>query len=327
MIFGISEGGTKMAENSNKVINRLPSKTWYWLGVNETRFPWDEKQCVRFPEIQEHTDADGEAKTYKYQIEGTDAFSERTFTFTAEKNSRLTVLMDIDTEGNSAFHINLNAKENGEIKLVQIQRNKADSKVYNEVCGNCDASASVELVQIYLGEGDIYSDGKIDLNGDGSSLKTDIGYLGQNKKCLDMNVVANHFGKNTKSEIQVAGALKDAAKKIFRGTIDFKKGSSGSTGDELETVLMLGDDVENKTIPLILCAEEDVAGNHGATIGELDEETLFYFESRGIKKEVAEDICARASIEKLLREVEDPKIKELALAELDQMSAGVKEEA
>ena len=161
-----------MAENSNKVINRLPSRTWYWLGVNETRFPWDEKQCVRFPEIQEHTDADGEAKTYKYQIEGTDAFSERTFTFTAEKNSRLTVLMDIGTEGNSALHINLNAKENGEIKLVQIQRNKADSKVYNEVCGNCDASASVELVQIYLGEGDIYSDEKIDLNGDGSSLKT-----------------------------------------------------------------------------------------------------------------------------------------------------------
>ena len=220
-----------MAENSNKVMNRLPSKTWYWLGVNETRFLWDEKQCVRFPEIQEHTDADGEAKTYKYQIEGTDAFSERTFTFTAEKNSRLTVLMDIGTEGNSALRIHLNAKENGEIKLVQIQRNKADSKVYNEVCGNCDASASVELVQIYLGEGDIYSDGKIDLNGDGSSLKTDIGYLGQNKKCLDMNVVANHFGKNTKSEIQVAGALKDAAKKIFRGTIDFKKGSSGSTGD------------------------------------------------------------------------------------------------
>ena len=69
MIFGISEGGTKMAENSNKVMNRLPSRTWYWLGVNETRFPWDEKQCVRFPEIQEHTDADGEAKTYKYQAQ------------------------------------------------------------------------------------------------------------------------------------------------------------------------------------------------------------------------------------------------------------------
>ena len=38
----------------------------------------------------------------------------------------------------------------------------------------------------------------------------------------------------------------------------------------------------NQTIPLILCEEEDVEGNHGATIGKLDEELLFYLESRGI---------------------------------------------
>ena len=38
---------------------------------------------------------------------------------------------------------------------------------------------------------------------------------------------------------------------------------------------MLGEDVENKTVPVILCSEENVVGNHGATIGELDEDTLF----------------------------------------------------
>ena len=53
---------------------------------------------------------------------------------------------------------------------------------------------------------------------------------------------------------------------------------------------MLGDDVVNKTVPLILCAEENVVGNHGATIGELDEDTLFYFESRGISAAEAENI-------------------------------------
>ena len=61
--------------------------------------------------------------------------------------------------------------------------------------------------------------------------------------------------------------MKDAAKKIVRGTIDFKTGSSDSAGSEQETVLMLGEDVVNKTVPLILCAEENVAGKHGATIG------------------------------------------------------------
>lgn len=64
---------------------------------------------------------------------------------------------------------------------------------------------------------------------------------------------------------------------------------------------MLGDDVSNKTVPLILCAEENVVGNHGATIGSLDDETLFYFESRGIGKETAEDILARAALERLAR--------------------------
>lgn len=54
----------------------------------------------------------------------------------------------------------------------------------------------------------------------------------------------------------------------------------------------------NKTVPLILCAEENVVGNHGATIGELDDETLFYFESRGIGHDEAENILARAAIER-----------------------------
>ena len=49
---------------------------------------------------------------------------------------------------------------------------------------------------------------------------------------------------------------------VFRGTIDFKFGAAGAEGEEKEDVLLLGDDVINQTIPLILCAEEDVQGNH-----------------------------------------------------------------
>ena len=79
--------------------------------------------------------------------------------------------------------------------------------------------------------------------------------------------------------------------KVFRGTIDFKNGSSDSVGNEKETVLMLGENVVNKTVPLILCAEENVVGNHGATIGELDDETLFYFESRGIGRDNGGETC------------------------------------
>ena len=91
----------------------------------------------------------------------------------------------------------------------------------------------------------------------------------------------------------------DHSSKIFRGTIDFKNGSAGSVGTEQENVLLLGEEIVNQTIPLILCAEEDVQGNHGATIGELDEEILFYFASRGIEREQAEKLMSRAKLDRL----------------------------
>ena len=117
----------------------------------------------------------------------------------------------------------------------------------------------------------------------------------------------------------MSGALRDGAKKIFRGTIDFKTGASDSVGNEQETVLMLGEDVENKTVPVILCSEENVVGNHGATIGELDEDTMFYFASRGIDKEHAENIMARAGIERLKDIIRDETFAAIIDKELEEV--------
>lgn len=142
------------------------------------------------------------------------------------------------------------------MRLVQIQNAAQDSLLRLETSGECAENGQVELIQILLGRGDVYSDGYFELNGDGAGFNAGIGYLGQKRQTVDINFVMNHWGQKTNSEIGTAGALKHDAKKIFRGTIDFKKGSAGSVGNEQETVLMLGDGVANKTVPLILCAEE-----------------------------------------------------------------------
>lgn len=85
----------------------------------------------------------------------------------------------------------------------------------------------------------------------------------------------------------------DEAQKTLRFTIDFKNGSAGSVGDEQEDVLLLGEDVINRTMPIILCQEEDVDGRHGATIGQLGEDLLFYMQSRGIDEEEAKRIMIK----------------------------------
>ena len=77
-----------------------------------------------------------------------------------------------------------------------------------------------------------------------------------------MNEVVRQRGRNTRSELGYNGVLEDAAKKSLRTTIDLVHGAKGAQGNEAETVLVLGDDVVvNKTLPTILCDEDDVAGN------------------------------------------------------------------
>ena len=95
------------------------------------------------------------------------------------------------------------------------------------------------------------------------------------------------------------GVLAGDAFKLFRGSIDFLPGCAGAKGEEQEDVLLLGEEVTNQTIPLILCGEEDVEGNHGATIGRLDERMLFYLASRGIPAQQARRLLAHARVDAL----------------------------
>ncbi len=299
-----------------KIVNRLPSKTWNWLKVNEAVLDWDNDRTTDLG--AGFFAASGEEnEPIRVEIEGKGEYSYKAVNVTAKAGSRVTVYEIFRAEANLAVETRLTVRENATVRLIQVQATQPGSVLYNSVTGECADGGRIELTQVLVGRGDVYCDSGVELNGRQSGLKAAIGYLGRESQKLDMNLVVNHWGKNTESEIDASGALRDEAKKIFRGTIDFKRGSSDSVGNEKETVLMLGENVVNKTVPLILCAEENVVGNHGATIGEMDDETLFYFESRGVDRETAENMLARAAIERLAREIGDERTKQVILSELD----------
>ena len=209
----------------------------------------------------------------------------------------------------AALRTVIRAEAGAIVRLVQILAD-ASAECINDVGCVTGEKASFEVIRLYLAQGNVISGIRTDLAGNGSSFTCKSGYLVKPSKKLDMNVIANHIGKNTQSDIQADGTLYDGAEKAFRGTIDLKCGCAGSEGKEEENVLLLGDDVVNKTIPLILCTEEDVKGSHGASIGELEQGMLFYFEARGISKSEAEKIVAKARLEKLCQETADEKAAE-----------------
>lgn len=295
------------------LINRLPTRTWNRLGVNETALTWEDSADLGSEQVT------AAGQTVRLDISGDGTYSEKRVDIHAPEGQTVTVFETLRSEDKLLVRTELHVEKDARVRLVQIQNAAHDSLLRLENNGRCDENGQVELIQILLGRGDVYSDGHFALNGTGAGFQAGIGYLGQKQQTVDLNLVVDHWGQKTTSEINAAGALKDDARKTFRGTIDFKKGSAGSVGNEQETVLMLGDGAVNKTVPLILCAEENVVGNHGATIGELDEDTLFYFESRGISAAEAENVMARAAIERLARTLQDETAQAAILTELEEL--------
>lgn len=144
-----------------------------------------------------------------------------------------------------------------------------------------------------------------DLRGDLSRIEVDTRYLGEGSQSRDFNYSLRHHGRKSTCDLQANGVLTGKSSKTLRGTIDFIRGCKGSEGSENETVLLVDEDVRNKTIPIILCNEDDVAGNHGATIGHIREDQLFYLASHGLSPEAAEHMFAQAIVEQAALDAPD----------------------
>ena len=136
-----------------------------------------------------------------------------------------------------------------------------------------------------------------DLRGDRSRIDVDTSYLASGAQQRDFNYVIRHRGRKTVSNMDANGVLTGTSKKCLRGTIDLVHGAKGAEGNERETVLLANRGVDNKTVPTILCDEDDVAGNHGATIGHVRPEQLFYAACRGLSQEQTEALFLSAKLE------------------------------
>lgn len=160
-----------------------------------------------------------------------------------------------------------------------------------------DDDARVTVRHVVLGGSFTATGLAADLRGDRSRIDIDTSYLGAGADERDFNYIVRHRGKKTECNLDANGVLTGTSKKILRGTIDLMHGAKGAQGNERETVLLANKGVDNKTVPMILCDEDDVAGNHGATIGHVRPEQLFYMGCRGLSEKQAEELFISAKLE------------------------------
>ena len=230
--------------------------------------------------------------------------------------SALTAVLLLDDDAPAANLVQFHVGAGAELNLTTL-RLGGDAPHWAGAALELEEDAVARLLRVELGTGPVLDGSRTVLRGDRAELTLNTLYFGAAGGPIDFNDNAVHLSRDTHSQQSCAGVLVKGGDKTYRGTIDFRRGAVHAVGHESEDVVLLDPDVKNRTVPLILCGEESVEGEHAATIGRLDEEKLFYLTSRGLTHQAAEKLMLTARFTALLDGLPVPELRQSVLDALE----------
>ena len=211
------------------------------------------------------------------------------------------------------------ANENANIRItvVNLLNNLSDNfeSIENELYDN----SNVEYTIVDFGGKNSVSNYYTNIIGNNSDNVLKTIYLGAKDELKDLNYIVELRGKKSNVDIDVQGALKDNSKKNFKGTIDFKQGCKKSKGNENEYCMLLSNEAKAIALPMLLCTEHEVEGNHSTASGKVDKSALFYLMSRGISYTEAIKLIVKARFNKIIDAIKDENVKDEILEEIDKI--------
>ena len=209
------------------------------------------------------------------------------------------------------------ANENAKLNVTIVNLLNENSDNFEAIENRLEKNSKVNYTIIDIGGKTSVSNYYSNIIGENADNDLKSIYLGIGEQRKDINYIAELRGTKTNIDIDVQGALKDSAKKNFKGTIDFKKGSKKAKGNENEYCMLLSDKAKSIALPMLLCTEEDVEGNHSTASGKVDEKQLFYIMARGISYKEAVKLIVKSKFNKIIERTSDEELKNEILSEID----------
>ena len=210
---------------------------------------------------------------------------------------------------NSLFEFFIQDSSN--LKLICVNNGKESVDIINywfEIHKNANLNATF----VSLGNEKILkNDIRVDLIG--KSAKADIGglYIPQLNALVDYNLKINHLSKKTSSKQFFRGILGEYSRASFTGLVKIEEGCSESKSEQANNNLLLSDKAFIKSDPQLEIYCDEVECSHGSTIGQFDDDTLFYLCSRGIPRQHAQKLLLEAFYIDILNRINSPKIKSM----------------
>jgi Fe-S cluster assembly protein SufD len=150
----------------------------------------------------------------------------------------------------------------------------------------------------------------LDLFGEGASGRMSGFYFTNGKQHLDHDTQQNHLAAHTTSDLLFKGALKDNSRSVWQGMIYVAPGAQKTDGYQANRNLVLSSTARADSIPGLEILADDVRCTHGATVGKIDPDQVFYFRSRGLPRDEAERLIVEGFFDPIMQRIPFEQVRE-----------------
>lgn len=232
----------------------------------------------------------------------------------AKERSQATFVETYQTESaasyltNAVFEIDLKAEARLKILKIQTENLSAFHVTHRSVVQK--AGSSFSLTTLALGAKLMRDESRVRFDGEGAEAILSGLYLAESNQVLDHHVFVDHEKPSCQSRQIFKGILAGQSRGVFSGKVLVRKNAQHTDARQTNKNLLLSDDAKVDTEPQLEILADDVKCSHGAAIGQLDEDSLFYLRSRGIGEKQARRILAEGFAKELIEASVDGALRE-----------------
>lgn len=246
--------------------------------------------------------------TLVWEQGGGGVFASHIFVY-LEENSSVTYVQEnfssIQTGNHSVYSglIEIYVGPEAKLKFIELQSFGENLWNYSHEIVNVDRKAEIEWIFGSLGSHVTKNISVLNLIGQSSTAKVSGFYFSDGNQYFDHDTQQNHLAPETTSDFLFKGALLDKSESVWHGMIYVAPSAVKSDGYQANRNLLLSENSRVDSIPGLEILTDDVRCTHGATVGKVDSDQIFYLQSRGIPRKTAEKIIVEGFFEPIMQRI------------------------
>lgn len=235
----------------------------------------------------------------------------------AEAGSKATIVETYASKGRSFTNsgVQIIVEDNANLTHYRVQKESPDAFHYGATEVTLGRGSRYDSTNINLGGAISRHDIEVKFTAEGGEASVDGLYMLSGVQHHDTHSMIDHTVPNCTSHQSYKGVLNDSSRGVFNGKVFVRENAHGTDAQQSNKNLLLSNNARVDTKPQLEIFNDDVKCSHGATVGQLEEEELFYLLARGLSEPLARNLLTYGFAEEIINKIGIGSIK----SELDAM--------